>query len=440
MVYNITFVNPKSHDESFYSYKTKIAPYTLTVLAGQIPENWKPRVVDENVEQMFYEDADLVAITVTTQNAPRAYEIADRFSEKGIPALLGGIHPTVLPNEAIKHGTVISREAEIILPKVLKDYEKGFLQKYYDGNHISMNAPKPPRFDILTHTYVIYPIQFSKGCPYDCEPCSVSTVNGHEYRCKDHQRFIDEINSSRSKFILVADDNFIGNTNQHRENVKVLLRKMKDETNAKFAGQVTVNFAKDRELMRLAAEANFCDFLIGFEDRDPHSLKEIGKAVNYGVDYKKDVVEPMHDNGFSVSGSFLFGLDNHTRKVFPTYVDFVKDAKIDTAIFSVVTPFPATRFEERLRREGRIFRDNYPEDWKYYDVNHVVFHPKNMTAEELETGTLEALRQVTNPLENYLRAFKSLMNTRNICGTGISFWLNNTTGLRVRDRLRQQAS
>ena len=438
MVYRITFINPKVHDGIQYSYKSRMAPYRLAVLAGQVPENWEPKIVDESVESLTYEDTDLAAITVSTPTATRAYEIADGFAEKGVQNLLGGVHPTVRSFEASMHGTVVAGESEVILPKVLKDYEKGILQTYYNGGHVAMNKAKPPRFDLLTHRYVIYPIQFSRGCPHDCEPCSVSSINGHEHRSKDYQRFIDEINSCGSKFILVADDNFIGSTKQERENVKTLLRKMKNETDVKLAGQVTVNFAKDRELMKLAADTGFCEFLIGFEDRDPYSLREIGKAVNCKTEYKKDVIEPMHDNGFSITGSFLLGLDNHDKKVFSRYVDFVKDADIDTSVFAIVTPFPSTRFEKRLREEGRIFRDNYPEDWKYYDINHAVFHPKQMTAGELETGTLEALSQVTNPLENYVRAFKSLINTRNIYGSGASFWLNNTTGIRVRNRLREK--
>jgi radical SAM superfamily enzyme YgiQ (UPF0313 family) len=432
----ITFVNPKVEDCFSFGFRSRTAPYKMAVLAGQVSGDWKPEIVDENFEQLSYKGTDLAAITLSTPNATRAYEIADRFSDNGVSVLLGGIHPTALPREAMQHGSVVAGEGETVLPKVLNDYDEGHLQKYYYGGHIQMETPKMPRFDLFRHQYTVYPIQFSKGCPNGCEPCSVSIVNGHSYRSKNNQRIVDEINASGGRHFLITDDILSGYTQSHKDDFKLLMKKIKDETNVNLAGQVTVEFAKDADIMKISSEAGLCECLVGFEDIDDKSLRDIGKTINYNVDYRKKFMKPMHDMGFTICGSFMLGLDNHDKSVFKRYTDFVKEVDVDSNAFLVLTPFPGTKLEKRLGNEGRIIRTNYPQDWKYYDTNHAVFSPKNMTAQELEFGTLESLKEVSNPISSIARVMKSIVNTRSVYGSAASFWVNSTVGLRAMKQMK----
>jgi len=435
MVKRITFIATKMQDSNWYKYHPRLSPYTLEVLAGQVPEGWEPKIVDENIRPIdMSDDTDLAAITVPTAAAPRAYEIASEFRERGVPSLLGNIHPSILPDEAGEYGTVVAGEAVNILPRVLKDFENNRLQPYYYGGQGSLNS-KFPRFDLAKDRYDINLVQYSSGCEGTCEFCSCGVTSGHTRRHKSHQRFVDEVNYCGGKMVFIADDNFLGYRKEDREDVKALLRKVKDETSAKFSAQVTVDFAKDNELLKLAADCGFVNVLIGFDALDTATLKEAGKFVNYKVNYR-DVIRKLHDNGLTVCGTLIYGFDSHTKKVFPTTKAFVKDSGIDAARFEILTPFPGTRTEERLRRENRIFRNNYPEDWKFYNCTNVVYYPKNMTPEELEAGTLDSIIETSNPLESCVRAFKSLLNTRNIYGTVGSLWLNNATGLHARGRLR----
>jgi radical SAM superfamily enzyme YgiQ (UPF0313 family) len=359
-----------------------VPPLSLGILASLTPPDVQVDLIDENLRNINYDDApDLVGITCLTAVAPRVYEIARNFRERGSKVVLGGMHPSAMPLEAQQHcDCVVVGEAEGVWPRLVEDFKANVLQRFYKGKPPEPEQIATPSRDIFEGQgyYVKGTVQTSRGCPYGCDFCSVQRFFGNKFRFRSIPAVVDEIRALAVKFIAFVDDNIAGSHAYARELFTAIT-----PLNVKWICQAPINIAKDTALLRLMYKSGCRGMFVGFESIAPESLKEVGKSVNV-VGKFKEYIKRIHDAGISVEGAFIFGFDNDDRDVFRRTMDFIVDAKIDFAQFGILTPFPGTNLAARLKQEDRI--TTY--DWNKYDITHAVYKPAKMTVDELEEGRL----------------------------------------------------
>ena len=341
----ILFVNPAYKDDILPKV-LNIAPLGLATLAAHTPDNYEMDIVDETVSSLnFNEDVDLVAVTSMTYNAPRAYEIAQKFRERNIPVIIGGIHASMLPNEAIKYcNSVVIGEAEGVWHKVIKDFEDNNLQKFYYGARIRLDNLPIPRRDLFKRKYKINIVQTARGCPFNCEFCSVTKFNGGTYRRRPIKEVIKEIGTLPKNRFLFADDNIIGVGKKSEEYAMALFKELK-ELKLIWGSQASMNIAENDKILKAAAESGAGGFFIGIESLSEESLKQMNKGINlkHGVKNYKSLIKKLHDFGFVITGSFVIGNDGDKKDIFQKTIDFIYDADIDRAQVSISTPLPGTR-------------------------------------------------------------------------------------------------
>jgi len=355
-------------------------PLVLPLLAGLTPPEVDVRLVDENVEPVDVNAAtDWAAITCMTASAPRAYTIADAFRQRGIPVVMGGIHPTVLPDEAAAHAdAVVIGEAEPVWREVLADLAAGRLRPRYkhDGYADLSGLPRPRRDLLQVDRYLTTNVvQTGRGCPNACAFCTVSTVSGRRYRFRPVGEVVEEV-SSLGGWVGFVDDNITGHARRAKELFEALI-----PLRTRWIGQADLAMAQDRELLSLAARSGCQAMFIGLESLSEENLRAIGKSPNLGTDMGV-AIRTIHKAGIEIIGSFVLGLDGDNRGVFARAVEFAQRHKLVAAQFAVLTPFPGTPMRQQLEREGRIV-DN---DWCHYTMSNVVFRPRHMTELELRQG------------------------------------------------------
>lgn len=356
---------------------------SLAVVAAATPEKWETALHDEGFGPVDLDDpADVVAITGMTAQAVRAYEIADAFRARGKTVVMGGFHASNLPAEALLHvDAVVVGEAEAVWPKLLADLQEGRLQKVYrpDGPVDTAAIPVARRsiFDgkgyLLTNT-----IQTTRGCPYDCEFCSVTAYFGRKYRKRPVETVLAELGEmkKRGSYAFFVDDNIVVDRSYSLK----LFRGMKD-LGMKWLSHASLDLAEDPELLTAMGEAGCIGLFVGFESLDEKALAAMGKKTNHVATYL-DAVKAFRDSGIGILGSFVLGLDGDGPDVFERTLRFCESARLPAAIFPILTPYPGTKVRERLLAEDRILSS----DWRNYDMEHVNFRPKGMTVDELQAG------------------------------------------------------
>ena len=360
--------------------KVLAPPLSLPLLAGLTPEDVDVRLIDENVEETDTNtQADWVAITCMTASAPRAYEIADAFRRRRIPVVMGGIHPTVVPDEASAHAdAVVAGEAEPIWQQILHDLAGNRLKPRYENFGLADLKGMPiPRRDLLNgERYItINVVQTARGCPNGCSFCSVSAVHGKRYRFRPVPEVVEEVRALRG-WVGFVDDNIVGNHRRAKELFEALI-----PLKIRWVGQGDLSMARDPELMALAARSGCQAMYIGLESLSPENLRAVSKRPNIGLDMSQ-AINKIHKAGIEIIGSFVLGLDGDDKDVFKRTVDFAKAHKLAAAQFSVLTPYPGTVVRQELEQEGRII----DHDWSRYTMSNVAFRPRHMTAQELEEG------------------------------------------------------
>lgn len=357
-------------------------PYlALTTLAALTNDEWEITIIDENSAPLDLSlFPDLAAISVMTPLAPRGYAIADMYRSKGVPVVLGGIHPTMMRDEAKTHAdSVVVGEAEQVWQAVLKDSKHGTLQPFYNSETLSTLRTLPiPRRDLLKEKAYFFKntIQTTRGCPFDCEFCSVTSFYGRTYRTRPVDDIIHEMAHMEGGFIFFVDDNIVGKASYAKELFRALI-----PLHVKWFSQASLNLVKDEELLDLAEKSGCKGLFIGFESLSQESLKEMGKSMNRASEYRH-AIKVLHDHGIGIQGSFIFGMDQDDSSIFSDVLRFIEKMHLEAALFSVLTPFPGTRIQETLQRENRILHM----DWEKYDMNHVVIQPKKMTPQQLQEG------------------------------------------------------
>ncbi len=370
----------------------------LLKVAALTPPDWQVTIVDEKIERLdLNQTPDLVGITTMTTTVQRGYELADHFRHRGVKVVMGGMHVSALPEEALQHcDSVVVAEAEGLWPELLRDFDHRQLRPIYqhNGNLPPLISLPPPDWDLYRskNYFPVHFVETTRGCPIDCEFCAVTTAFGGKYRNRPVGEVLAELRSLKpfdglltlKNCVFFVDDNIISNRTHARE----LLSQI-SEMGLRWFGQASLNIARDPEILKLCQKSGCVGLFLGFETLSPETLAGIGKRVNRPNEYYQ-AVRTIHDHGIGIDGSFVFGFDTDDLGVFDRTLEFVLKAKLEVAYFSILTPYPGTRLHQRLSEQKRVLST----DWSSYDGHHVVYRPKNFTPDQLLEGYQRALREV----------------------------------------------
>ena len=367
----------------------------LTLLASLFPKTYEVKIINEVIEEIdFNAEVDLVGITALTCVIKRAYAIADRFRERGVKVILGGVHPSLLPDEAKEHAdSVFIGEAEGMLDKVIADFESGKLQPFYKNREWSDLKGMPlPRRDLLNKRYRPFfkVIETTRGCPNRCEFCSVPIINGKRYRIRSLEEIDQELSTiihKKGEYLFLSDDNVTA-----KEDYAFGLFEIFKRHKVKWMGFTTIKIALNEKLLKTARESGCISLFIGFESLLQENLDNVSKRFVNAKELS-NLIKTIQNHQIGIQGAFIFGFDGDDPTIFKKTVEFVQENNIDLPTFSVLTPFPGTPLFSRLEKERRIFDLN----WSHYDMSHVVFKPKKMTVRELQEGYLWAQKYICAP-------------------------------------------
>ncbi|MDP8937989.1 MAG: B12-binding domain-containing radical SAM protein [Actinomycetota bacterium] len=378
----------------------RMPPMALLVLAAHARRaGWEPRVIDQNFQKVPDERPDLAAITVWTSIAPQAYRLADAYRAQGVPVVLGGVHASLLPGEALRHAdSVFSGEADGIFATVLADAAADRLQPIYKGEWLGMEAvPMNEEWaDILdawpiTRYAPLNTLQTTRGCRFNCDFCSVIRINGRGSRHSPPERVVEEIKVLKRvgqhlgefAYVFFLDDDLAADLDYCGELAETILR---SGVKVRWGAQASIGLARNTELLDLTARSGLRTMFIGFEGIDRDALVECNKKNRPG-EYA-ELMDKVHKRGIGVEGGFIFGFDSQGADCFDDTAEFVDKIGVDVAHFSILTPYPGTATYARMLADERITTF----DWKRYNMYTCVFEPARMTAAELESGLATAYR------------------------------------------------
>ena len=382
----IRLIDP-AYEHPYISHSQKVikniwfARLTLTALAALTPPDIEVKITDENVEPIdFEENVDLVGVTGMVMHAPRAYQIAQRFRQRGIPVVMGGPHASSVPLEAKEYvDAVVIGEAENVWQGLIEDFKEGRLKPFYKADaYCSMKGIPPPRRDLLRREayMTVNCVQTTRGCPHQCDFCHVTHFFGKTYRCRPVEEVIEEVERLDGEFVVFIDDNIAGNRNYAKE----LFTRLKP-LKKKWASQASMTLTRDPELLKLAAESGCVSLFIGVESLSSENLKAVNKAFNQ-VSQFEEAMKALHDHDIMILAGFIFGLDHDDEGVFERTLRFCERNRIELPTFFILTPLPGTALFQRMESEGRLLH----KDWGQYNGATVVFKPRLMTEETLQRG------------------------------------------------------
>ncbi|MBW2561855.1 MAG: B12-binding domain-containing radical SAM protein [Deltaproteobacteria bacterium] len=427
----LLLINPSNEHKGLGNIKaTAWPPLNLPYLAAVTPEHYQIEIIDEGVEPFQFREADIVGITAFTSSVNRAYQIAQIYKEKGIPTVMGGIHVSMMPGEALLFcDTVVVGEAERIWPQVLEDFEAGHLQRQYHGSWEDLDDLPEPRRDLLQkHHYRWGSLLTSRGCPMNCSFCSVTAFNGRRFRRRPLDAVIEELKKIPQKMIVLTDDNIIGYGQRDRDWADAFFSRIVEEGIKKyFFTQASILFGEDRELIRMAAKAGLKIVFIGVESINPKTLKSYRKEQNFRElrhDRYLKLIHNIRKEGIAFLGAFVVGGDDDDRTIFHPTLEFIKSSGIDVLQISKPTPLPGTQLWNTLQKEGRILNQKFPEAWDDYRLTKLVFKPKQMSIEEVYEGFTYLRKIFYSRTETLKRTVNTLLTTKSVIATLISYKFN----------------
>lgn len=364
-------------------------------LAALTPSWVDLKIINENLQDIDFDaDVDLVAITVMVTNATRAYQISDRFRRRGIKVVLGGYHPFMIPQNSLQHADAICvTEADNLWVQILEDARDGCLKPTYEQAHKTdmtrmRHLPRVRRWNWLHH--ISLTLQASRGCPFDCEFCSIIQMLGHDMRYKTPENLTAELeviykNDLLGRFycrpIFFVDDNIFGHPRTLKSLLRAIIKLNQRYPNyhAIFGSQMTINVYKDKEALALLEEAGFYNIFMGLESLDKDTLRAFNKLHNIAFKYE-DAIGALREHGMEVITSFIFGTDNDTEACFEAAYQFFDKNNILYPYFNILTP-TANQWR-RFLQEGRILTVKA----RLYDAHHTVFVPMRMRPKQLQEG------------------------------------------------------
>lgn len=374
----LTLLRPNMGD---YRSSDGLPPLAMGILAARTPGDVAVTFYDDKVEEIPENDRpDLVAITVETFTARRAYDIAKRYRAKGVPVVMGGYHPTFLPDEALQHAdAVVIGDAEGSWEQLLHDFRNDNLQRIYTGgNDRPLDDFRLDRSIFAGKKYApVELVQFGRGCRFACDFCSIRTFYQDNLRVRQNQNMAEELRQfSTRKLIFFVDDNLF-NSRESLESLLCILRPLK----LRWSCQISIDVARDERLLDRLAEAGCIFALVGFESLSEANLKQMAKPWNRVAGDYLSVVRKFHQRGIAIYGTFVFGYDGDTAETIQDSLDFAMEAKLEIANFNPLTPTPGSPLYERLLREGRLLS---PQWWldPGYRYGDPIFVPKSMSPEE----------------------------------------------------------
>lgn len=346
------------------------------------------QVIEEETDIVnLDQECDLVGLSCMTANAPRAYELCLEFKKRGKTVVLGGVHPTILPDEALLYcDAVVVGEAEGVWAKLLEDFQNNSLQKKYHNPKPDLSLYYPKDFSTILKRklFNLIPIMTSRGCPYNCDFCCVTNLFGKKMRHVPVANVVREIKDSGAKNFMFLDDNIIG----HPKYAKELFRAIKP-LNIKWVGQASVSLlVNDDELIQLAADSGCKALFFGIESVSVEQIKTMRKAIK-DIENLEKAFKKIKKMGILIHASMVFGFDNDTKEIFDETVKFLIKNKVSTVSFNILTPYPGTKTYDELKKENRLITS----DWRYYDHNTVVFQPSKMSPVELQLGKINARKK-----------------------------------------------
>ena len=388
----ITLIEPAMIKQKGFSEKPMFTfqPLTLGVLAGLTPADIEVQSIDDRLETINYDQPrDLVGISVQTFSARRAYQIAAEFRKRGVPVVLGGYHPTLLPEEALHYAdAVVQGAAEGVWSRLLEDARQGQLRRLYQSTQALPLRNVSAQRSIYKgkHYLPASLLETSRGCPQECSFCAVSVFSGRENRSRPVAEVVAEIAGLGKDFIFFVDDNIVGNPCAARELFQALI-----PLKIRWVGQASLAMTRNLELMQLMQKSGCQGVLVGIETLNPENLRLIGKRWNTaGIGYGEEL-KIVREHGIAVVGSFVIGLDADTLESLDATVEFAIEQSFFAAMFNILMPYPGTRLYADLLQQGRLTHPNWWIDPEY-TYGSVVFKPKNIPAAALAEKRLEMYR------------------------------------------------
>ena len=427
----LILINPSiARDSGFVLSKMLFyPPLSLAYIAALTPANWDVEIIDENIEKFEFKEADFVGITSFTTTINRAYELAGIYRSKGVKVAIGGIHPSLLPGEAEDYAdSVIGGEAEHVWKTVIDDFENNTLKKRYQGDVVDcQNFHILPRRDLLSSKYFWGTIQTSRGCPFNCDFCSVTKYLGNQYRKKKVDDILDELETIESEYVFFLDDNLIGHGEESEQQAIALFKGMIERgIKKKWWMQTSINTGENEEVLKYAARSGCMFALVGIETLREENLKDMKKGINLkiGVENYQKIIDTFHKYGIGILGTFIIGNANESRQYYEELSKFIIKSGVDIVQLSILTPLPGTKLYERLESEQRLIYTDYPGDWDKYRFSYLVHKGEGVTEEQVYAGNNYIKSRLYSPLTFLCRMLKSFLALRNFVSFTAVYKLN----------------
>ncbi len=384
----ITFIRPNLYDDRS---SDAMEPLCFAILKALTPDDVDVELFDERLEPLPFDiDTDLVAITVETYTARRAYQVAERFRRRGIPVVMGGYHPTFLPREALEHAdAVVKGDAEGTWQRVVADARKGRLQPLYENPEFpALDGPLPDRSIFDGKSYApIGLVQFGRGCRFNCTFCSIRAFYGNNLRQRPIAHVVEDIRRSGRRHIFLVDDNLFVD----RDTAYALFEALVP-LNVNWSCQVSIDIARDEQLVQSMRRSGCISALIGLESLNPDNLRQLNKHWNTKWQSYDEAIDVFRRAGIMLYGTFIFGCDNDGPDSFGETVAFALRKKFVLANFNPLTPTPGAPLYDQLLAEGRLLHDRWWLD-PGFGYGDATFEPRGMTAQELTAGCFAARRE-----------------------------------------------
>jgi radical SAM superfamily enzyme YgiQ (UPF0313 family) len=409
-------------EQTPYVRAWQMQPLSMALLASLTPAEVDVRFYDDRMEDIpFDEPTDLVALSVETFTALRAYKIARQFRARQVPVIMGGYHVTLLPDEAAREAdAIVVGDAEPIWLQLLDDARRGRLQPRYNGLGRRTLANLRPRRELFAGKAYqnITLVEFARGCNFKCDFCSITAFHDANQNHRPANEVAAEMKATASRRFFIVDDNIVSQPAKVRELCRELI-----PLGVSWVGQASIHIAQDEDLLDLMVKSGCRGVLIGMESIDPANLRDMGKSWNLAGGGYAESLRRFRDHGLAVYGTFVFGYDNDDAAIIQRSIDFAREQQLFLAAFNHLIPFPGTPLYQRLQQEGRLLKPRWwldPES----RVGDVTFRPKKLAPAQLEELCLDARRQFYSYGSIWQRVWDRRANARSLLMLGVYLALN----------------